>query len=263
MKHRQADHRHILGEQESQIVAERDRVAGEFERLINLRSEFHAAAAATRDRLRDAWLPVERSSSARPTGLKLSVITPSRPLSSNPRHRSGETRESGCRSACPWRGGMVGIARGSHYARSASRGRADGFGRARSPARKRIRVPGSRNAGSDADRTGATPAERAALAREKAAVSALKESLDEETAESPTASVCSRSNSACWPMRGASGRPRNGTVIEMEEMARDLKQREADLDGRERRLIRADSRRRDEAYDLWHSGSGSKPGRPS
>ena len=41
------------------------------------------------------------------------------------------------------------------------------------------------------------------------------------------------------------------TVIEMEEMARDLKQREADLDGRERRLIRADARRRDDAYDLW------------
>ena len=41
------------------------------------------------------------------------------------------------------------------------------------------------------------------------------------------------------------------TVIEMEEMARDLKNRETEIENRERRLIRADKRRRDDAYDLW------------
>jgi hypothetical protein len=41
------------------------------------------------------------------------------------------------------------------------------------------------------------------------------------------------------------------TVVEMEELARELWQREQELDARERRLIRADIRRREEAYDLW------------
>jgi chromosome segregation ATPase len=41
------------------------------------------------------------------------------------------------------------------------------------------------------------------------------------------------------------------TVAEMEGLARELCRREAEQDARERRLIRADARRRADAYDLW------------
>jgi chromosome segregation ATPase len=41
------------------------------------------------------------------------------------------------------------------------------------------------------------------------------------------------------------------TVAEMEQLARTLRRREAELDARELRLTHADSRRREDAYDLW------------
>lgn len=41
------------------------------------------------------------------------------------------------------------------------------------------------------------------------------------------------------------------TLAEMEDLARELRQREQELDVRERRLIRADSRRREDGYELW------------
>ncbi len=41
------------------------------------------------------------------------------------------------------------------------------------------------------------------------------------------------------------------TVVEMEQMAHELGRREADIDTREQRVIHADRRRRDDAYDLW------------
>ena len=59
MKNRHAEERRRLDEGEKQLAVERDKLAGEFERLTALRSEFHSAAAATRDRLRDAWAAVE------------------------------------------------------------------------------------------------------------------------------------------------------------------------------------------------------------
>lgn len=41
------------------------------------------------------------------------------------------------------------------------------------------------------------------------------------------------------------------TVLEMEQLARTLRHREAELDAREQRLSRADAHRRDEGYALW------------
>lgn len=41
------------------------------------------------------------------------------------------------------------------------------------------------------------------------------------------------------------------TLAEMEQLAQTLRRREAELDAREARLARADSRRREDAYDLW------------
>lgn len=43
----------------------------------------------------------------------------------------------------------------------------------------------------------------------------------------------------------------SATVREMEQLARTLRQRESELDAREQRTIRADARRRDDAHELW------------
>ncbi|MBP3959122.1 hypothetical protein J8F10_28085 [Gemmata sp. G18] len=41
------------------------------------------------------------------------------------------------------------------------------------------------------------------------------------------------------------------TVLEMEQLAHTLRQREAELNARDQRISRADGRRREDAYDLW------------
>ncbi|MCS6864118.1 MAG: hypothetical protein RMJ56_10045 [Gemmataceae bacterium] len=41
------------------------------------------------------------------------------------------------------------------------------------------------------------------------------------------------------------------TVAELEQLARSLRQREAELDAREQRLVQADARRRHDAFELW------------
>jgi hypothetical protein len=43
----------------------------------------------------------------------------------------------------------------------------------------------------------------------------------------------------------------SATIAEMEQLARTLRRREAELDARQERLTRADSRRREDAYELW------------
>ena len=255
MKHRQADHRHILGEQESQIVAERDRVAGEFERLINLRSEFHAAAAATRDRLRDAWAAVEaqqqraaadwseaeRYYAEQAAQLEVRAIEVAKREKAVADQRArGEAESVGLREEATTLEARVEAARMALAELEAQRERV------------RAELLGVETPVLMPTAPGDLAEREAALAREKAAVSALKESLERETAEiTDRKRVLAEQFRLLADARAKWQAAERQTVIEMEEMARDLKQREADLDGRERRLIRADSRRRDEAYDLW------------
>src|SRR5262245_50129147 len=59
VKHRHAETRRELDRREAKLVADRARLNADLARLVELRTEFHAAAAATRDRLRDAWAAVE------------------------------------------------------------------------------------------------------------------------------------------------------------------------------------------------------------
>ena len=92
----------------------------------------------------------------------------------------------------------------------------------------------------------------AALAREKQAVAALKESLEREAAElTDRKRVIAEQLALLADARAKWQRAERQTVIEMEELARELKNRETEIENRERRLIRAEQRRRDDAYDLW------------
>ena len=258
VKHRHAAYQHQLGEQEQRLAVEREKVADEFAKLINLRSEFHAAAAATRDRLRDAWAAVEAQQQRAGTD-----------WTEAERYYADQAAQLDAR-------GTELVEREKAVADQRARGESETIGLREEATALEARVENARAAlaeleaqrdrvraellGTDtsaltafANRGAADLAEReAVLAREKTAVAALQGSLERETAE-----ITDRKRMLAEQFRLlAAARAKwqvaeRKTVIEMEEMARDLKQREADLDGRERRLIRADARRRDDAYDLW------------
>lgn len=78
----------------------------------------------------------------------------------------------------------------------------------------------------------------AALGRDKAGLGDQRRVLAEQFAQLATAR-------AGWQAA------ERATVLEMEQLARTLRAREADLDAREQRLNRADAHRRDEGYALW------------
>lgn len=102
---------------------------------------------------------------------------------------------------------------------------------------------GPRPAGrSDADR----------LADEKAAVAALRASLERERTDlDDRRRVVAEQLALLTEARTSWARAEQQTMIEMEDLARELVRREQELDARERRLIRADIRRREEAHHLW------------
>ena len=259
VKHRYTGQMSILAEQEKRLTTERDKVAGEFARLVSLRSEFHAAAAATRDRLRDAWAAVEvqQQRAAADWGeaeryfAEQTALLDARAAELAKRekdlsdHRArGEAESVGLREEAVALEARVEHARTALAELEAHRDRIRAELLGTEPPVNVVALP-AREAGDLMER-------EAALVREKAAVAALKESLERESAElADRKRVLSEQFQLLAAARAQWQAAERQTVIEMEEMARDLKQRETDLDGRERRLIRADARRRDDAYELW------------
>lgn len=78
----------------------------------------------------------------------------------------------------------------------------------------------------------------AAVARDKAGLNDQRRVLAEQFAQLASAR-------AGWQAA------ERATVLEMEQLARTLRHREAELDAREQRLARSDAHRRDEGYSLW------------
>jgi len=259
MKHRHTEERRRLDEGDKQLAVERDRVAGEFERLVALRSEFHAAAAATRDRLRDAWAAVESQQ-------QRSQVD----WTEAERYFAEQTEQLDARAAdLAQREKLVADGR--------ARGEAEVVGLREEAAALDARIENARTALAEIEAqrdraraeilnteapvdlplsAPANPADiverEAALAREKQAVAALKESLEREAAElTDRKRVIAEQLALLTDARAKWQKAERQTVIEMEEMARELKNRETEIENRERRLIRADKRRRDDAYDLW------------
>jgi hypothetical protein len=259
MKHRHAEEKRRLDEGEKHLAVERERVAGEFARLVALRSEFHAAAAATRDRLRDAWAAVENQQQrsqvdwaeaeryfAEQTAqleARAAELAQREKLVADNRAR-GEAEVVGLREEAAALDARIENARAALAEIEAQRDRARAELLNTEPP---VELPLS------APANPADFAEReAALAREKQAVAALKESLEREAAElTDRKRVIAEQLALLTDARAKWQKAERQTVIEMEEMARELKKRETEIENRERRLIRADKRRRDDAYDLW------------
>jgi chromosome segregation ATPase len=259
LNHREAEARRQIERREAALAADRQRFAAEVARCNAVRSEFHATAAATRDRLRDAWAAVESQQKRAATD-----------WGEADRYFAEQTAALDARSADIDR-------REKELTDRRARGEADAAGLREEAAALELRVENARAALAELelrrDRARAEllgtelPSEllavssdggddlarrEAELAREKAAVAALKASLDRETADlGDRRRVLTEQFAMLADARAKWHAAERQTVAEMEGVARDLRCREHDLDARERRLIRADVRRREDAHDLW------------
>jgi chromosome segregation ATPase len=256
-KHRYAAARKELDAREAKLAAERERLNADLARLVELRSEFHTTAAATRDRLRDAWAAVESQQSRA-----------AEEWTEADRYFTEQTAQLDARAAELAR-------REKALADRRARDEAETVGLREEAAALEARVENARAALAElearrdrvrAELLATPPLElpaitsdepgnldgREALEREKAAVAALKASLESELAGlDDRKRVLAEQFALLAGARAKWQAAERQTVIEMEDMARDLRQRESDVIARERRLIRADGRRRDDAYNLW------------
>lgn len=90
------------------------------------------------------------------------------------------------------------------------------------------------------------------LAQERAGLAVVKASLDRETAAlADSRQVLAEQFVKLAEARATWQATERKTVGEMEELAAGLRVREQDLDAREGRVIKADARRREDAFDLW------------
>lgn len=259
---RRVEHEHDarhrrLEEQAAKQAAERERFAAELAHFDSVRSDFHANAAAARDRLRDAWAAV-RAQQKRAAGEWIEgnrliaeenalldnraadLASQEKTLADNRARIEAET--AGFREEAASLEARIENARTSlaELEGRRDRVRAELLG---------TELPGELSivAGSD------NLQEREyVLAREKATVAALKTSLEQESADiDDRRRIASEQLIMLAEARAKWQRAEQQTVIEMEQLARELGLRERELNIREQRLIRADIRRRDEAYDLW------------
>ena len=90
------------------------------------------------------------------------------------------------------------------------------------------------------------------LNQEKGNLAALRASLEKEVADlTDRRRVLNEQFVVLADARGKWQEVEHQTMAEMEHLARKLGQREQDLDAREGRLANAETRRREDAYDLW------------
>ena len=259
VKHRHAATHQQLDDRDAKLADDRDRLNADLAGLFDLRSDFHATAAATRDRLRDAWATVE-TQQKRATD---EWAEAERYFSEQTAHLDARAAELARRekAVADKHARSEGDTVGLREEAAALEARADNARKAlaeleRHRDRVRAELLGTepplelaafapREAGDLADR-------ETALAREKAAVAALKDSLDRETADlDDRKRVLTEQFALLANARAKWQAVERQTMVEMEQMAHELGQREVEIDTRERRVIRADRRRRDDAYDLW------------
>lgn len=121
------------------------------------------------------------------------------------------------------------------------------------PAPSELLIPLDRAADRDLGRLAAELAEREQrLNLERAAVQGLFDGVSADKATmADRRRVLAEQFAQLAEARALWQEAERATVAEMEQLARTLRRREAELDARAARLVRADARRREDAYDLW------------
>ncbi len=261
-----ADESAALHQREKQVAqrelaVDRDRAAlqADLARFQTLRSDFHIAAATTRDELRTAWAAVEvnqkRASSdwaeanryftaqtaaldARAAELEQREKAATDRLARVEADAAGLTEESRTLEQRVWN---------AREALSELERRRD---------RIRTEILGSTLPASllpdEAQALDELALRERLLDREKAAVASLRSNLECESADlNDRRRLVAEQLADLSDARIQWQLAERQTVLEMEDLARALLRREKELNEREQRLIRAETRRREEAHDLW------------
>ncbi|WP_439625576.1 hypothetical protein [Gemmata sp.] len=257
LEQRTADTRQRLAEQFADLAADREKFAGDVSQLNAVRSEFHAAAAAARDRIAAAWGLVEahQKRAAAEWGEAARYFTEQNAAlearAAEVQHVSRAAAEWLARTEAENAGLQEEAAALEHRVRNARTVLTELELR-----RDRIRTELlSVELPEDLVRT-PNPDDLAhrelLLNRERGAVAALRSALEQEAADvDDRRRLVAEQLAQLAEARSRWHRAERQTVLEMEDLARSLRHKEQDLDAREQRLIRADARRRAEAYDLW------------
>jgi hypothetical protein len=246
-----------LREREEALRAEQEQFEAQLAQFNAVRSEFHTTAAGARDRLLDAWAVVEsqqkRASGewseanryffAQTTALEAranDLARREKTVADRLAHAEAET--AGLREEA------AALEQRVHNSRSAlseleyrrDRARAELLG---------TDLPADLLASSNTD---VLLQRELLLNRDKVAVAALRSALERESADlDDRRRLVAEQLSQLTDARAKWQLAERQTVVELEELARSLRVREQELDLRDRKLIRADVRRRADAYDLW------------
>ena len=233
--------------------AQRRDLAEQLAQLNAIRSEFHATAAAARDRLADAWATVEvQQRHAASDWSELNRYAAAldaraaeldrRDKQSAERRAAAESETAGLREEAAALDQRVQNARAAlaDLERRRDRARAELL-----HTELPVEVPAGANADDLAHR-------ELLLEREKAAVAALRSALELESADlNDRRGLAAEQLAQLEEARALWQRAERQTVVEMEDLARARTRREQALDEREARLVRADARRREDAHGLW------------
>ncbi len=257
LEQRTAAARQRLRDQFAVLAADRERFAGDVAQLNAVRGDFHAAASATRDRLADAWAAVE-SQQKRATSewseasryfTEQNAALDARTAELEQRERAAADRLA--RAEAETAGLQEEATALEHRVQNARVALAELEQR-----RDRIHADLLHAELPDDLLQTSFPDDLSfrerLLNRERGAVAALRSSLERDSADvDDRRRLVAEQLAQLADARAHWQRAERQTIIEMEELARSLRYKEQELDAREQRLIRADARRRADAYDLW------------
>lgn len=263
--------RHALAAARAQLDADRAAIDARVHRFNEARSEFHAASAADRDRLRDAWAALEagqrrlaaeweeanRFQAEQAAALAARAAELAARASAEADARPKIQREvAALREEAAALDARVRNARETveelERRRAGLQAQAlSGAPGAEPPAESQVAL--DRTADRDLARWAAELEEReAALKREAAAAQALAAGVAKDVAElADRRRVLAEQFAQLAAARAQWQEAERATVAEMEQLAGALRRREAELDARSERATRADARRREDAYELW------------
>lgn len=268
-----ADVRAELKAQRAAVDEARGQFSAETARFEIVRSDFHAAAAEEKERLREEWDALEsqrRRTAAERAEMneyltKQESILEARAAELTDRERAvSEARATLERETASLRAEAAGLEARVQNARlvveelerKREQLRNDLLGTAvptetESPDGYRVAL----DRAADRDLTqwvAELDARDQQLAQEKAGLAAVRAGLDRDAADlADQRQVVAEQFVLLATARAQWQEAERRTVGEMEELARGLRRREQDLDAREERLVRADARRREDSYELW------------
>ncbi len=246
-----------LDDKSAQLDADRQRLADQAAHFEKVKSEFHVNAAEARDRLRNAWIAI-RAQQKRAAkewiearqqfeeenellGIRAEEIAGQVKMLLDNRARM-EAETAGFREEATSLETRIENARTSlaELERRRDRARAELLS---------TELPAELSGLATTDDL---EKREQVLAREKEAVAVIRTALENESADvQDNRRLLSEQLTVLAKAREKWHQAEQQTVIEMEQLAQELGQREIELNLREQQLIRADARRREDVYDLW------------